>query len=74
MMLPFTVVSGTKHYDTEKKYTVIMIPVILIFLVRKLKSFFSYSEYGYVSEEIYELCNVKLQIKSLECAVLSYVF
>lgn len=62
MMLSFTVVSGTKYYDTEKKYTINMIPVIPVFLVHKLKSFFSHSEYGCVSEEIYELCNVKLQI------------
>lgn len=61
-MLCFTVVSGTKHYDTEKKYTINMVPVILVFLVHKLRSFFSHSEYGCVSEEVDELCNVKLQI------------
>lgn len=62
MMLSFTVVSGSKHCDTERKYTIIIRPVILIFLVHKQKSFFSHSEYGCVSEEIHELCNVKLQI------------
>lgn len=62
MMLSFTVVSGIKLCDTEKKYSINMVPVILVFLVHKLKSFFSHSEYGCVSEEIDELCNAKLQI------------
>lgn len=61
VMLPFTVLSGTKHCDTEKKYTVNMVPVLLVFLVHKFKSFFSHSEHGCVSEKI-ELCNGKLQM------------
>lgn len=74
MVLSFSVVSGTKHYHTEKKYTVNMIPVILVFLVHKSKSYFSHPEYGCVSEEVYEYCNVKLQTRPLECAMLSYIF
>lgn len=62
VMLSFTVVSGTEHYHAEKKYTVNRIPVIVIFLVHKLKSSFSHPEYGRVFEEVYELCNVKLRI------------
>lgn len=60
MMLSLTVVSGTKLYDTEKKCTINMVPVILVFLECELKSFFSHSEYGCVSVEIDELCNAKL--------------
>lgn len=62
MMLSFTALSGARHCDTEKKYTISMVPVILVFLVHKFKSFFCRSEYGCVSEEIDELCNGKLQM------------
>lgn len=72
-MISFMVVSGTQHYHSEKKYTVNMVPIILLVLVHKYNFCFSHTEYRYVSEEVYELGNVNLQIGPLECAVLSCI-